>query len=165
MPSEGDILLLAKLGKAVGSSGNYTTETRLAQHCGGAVPSTLTKMSQFDAGTVASMILNPDAENEGTTTGTMNFTSPGSLFISRIAGRYNNFTWTKTGDLYNLLTIGSNQDYTATITIASGFPGLDQMTVSGKFNDDPEGGTAGFNDHVTGYNATKSDTFSYEDPS
>ena len=59
MPSEGDLLLLGKLGKAVGSSANYTTETKLAADGRGST-GTLTKMSQFDAGTVASMTLSPD---------------------------------------------------------------------------------------------------------
>ena len=162
MPDPGDMLLLAKLGKAVGSSANYTTLTKLAADGRGST-GTETKMSHFDAGTVASMTLNPDDGNSGTTTGTMNFTSPGSLFISRIAGRFNNFTWTESGDMYNLLTIHNNQDYTATITVASGFPGVDTITINGKFNDDPAGGSAGFNDHVTGYNATKSDNFNYGD--
>ena len=92
----------------------------------------------------------------------MNFTSPGSLFISRIAGRFNNFTWTKSSDEGDLLTIGTNQDYTATIAVEPG-GGIDSITINGKFNDDPEGGSAGFNDHVTGYNTTKSDNFEYGD--
>ena len=161
MPDPGDMLLLAKLGRAVGSSANYTTLTKLAADGRGST-GTLTKMSQFDAGTVASMTLNPDEGNSvTTTTGTMNFTSPGSLFISRIASRYQNFTWTKTGDMYNLLTIGGNQDYTATITISSGFPGLDTITITGKFHE--AGFSDGFNDHVTGYNTNKSDNFNYGD--
>ncbi len=161
MPSEGDLLLLGKLGKAVGSSANYTTETKLAADGRGST-GTETKMSHFDAGTVASMTLSPDDGNSGTTTGTMNFTSPGSLFISRIAGRFNNFTWTKSSDEGDLLTIGTNQDYTATIAVEPG-GGIDSITINGKFNDDPEGGSAGFNDHVTGYNTTKSDNFEYGD--
>ena len=160
MPDPGDMLLLAKLGRAVGSSANYTTLTKLAADGRGST-GTLTKMSHFDAGTVASMTLNPDDGNSGTTTGTMNFTSPGSLFISRIASRYQNFTWTESSDDYNLLTIGGSQDYTATITISSGFPGLDTITITGKFHE--AGFSDGFNDHVTGYNTNKSDNFNYGD--
>ena len=160
MPDPGDMLLLAKLGRAVGSSANYTTLTKLAADGRGST-GTLTKMSHFDAGTVASMTLNPDDGNSGTTTGTMNFTSPGSLFISRIAARFQNFTWTESGDTNNLLTIAVNQDYTATITISSGFPGLDTVTITGKFHE--AGFSDGFNDHVTGYNTNKSDNFEYGD--
>jgi len=160
MPTTGDVLLLAKLGRAVGSSNNYITETKLAADGRGST-GTETKMSHFDAGTVASMTLNPDDGNSGTTTGTMNFTSPGSLFISRIAARFQNFTWTESGDTNNLLTIAVNQDYTATITISSGFPGLDTVTITGKFHE--AGFSDGFNDHVTGYNTNKSDNFEYGD--
>ena len=161
MPSEGDILLLGKLGRAVEDRDNYTTLTKLAADGRGST-GTLTKMSQFDAGTVASMTLNPDEGNSvTTTTGTMNFTSPGSLFISRIAGRFQNFTWTESSDDFNLLTIGGSQDYTATITISSGFPGLDTVTITGKFHE--AGFSDGFNDHVTGYNTNKSDNFNYGD--
>ena len=160
MPTTGDVLLLAKLGRAVGSSANYTTLTKLAADGRGST-GTETKMSHFDAGTVASMTLNPDDGNSGTTTGTMNFTSPGSLFISRIAARFQNFTWTESTDDFNLLTIGGSQDYTATITISSGFPGLDTVTITGKFHE--AGFSDGFNDHVTGYNTNKSDNFNYGD--
>ena len=160
MPTTGDVLLLAKLGRAVGSSSNYTTLTKLAADGRGST-GTETKMSHFDAGTVASMTLSPDDGNSGTTTGTMNFTSPGSLFISRIAARFQNFTWTESSDDYNLLTITNNQDYTATIAIASGAEVLDSITISGKFHE--AGVSTGFNDHVTGYNTNKSDNFEYGD--
>ena len=164
MPSTGDKLLLAKLGRAVGHSSNYTTETRLALHGRGST-GTETKMSQFDAGAVGSMTLNPDQDNSGTTTGTIAFTSPGSLFTSRIAGLFANFTWSDTGDTYGVLNISSNQDYTATITITSGNPFADgdTMTITGKFHE--AGQSDGFNDHVTNYNTNRSDVFTYDDPS
>jgi len=160
MPSEGDILLLGKLGRAVEDRDNYTTLTKLAADGRGST-GTLTKMSQFDAGNVTAMTLNPNDGNSGTTTGTMTFLGNGSLFISRIASRYQNFTWTESSDDYNLLTIGGSQDYTATITISSGFPGLDTITITGKFHE--AGFSDGFNDHVTGYNTNKSDNFNYGD--
>lgn len=158
MPSTGDMLLLAKLGRAVGTSANYTTLTKLAADGRGST-GTETKMSQFDAGTVASMTLSPNSGNSGTTTGTIAFTSPGSLFLSRIGGRFANFTWSESSDIYNLLSINSNQDYTATITIASGVSKMDIIIIKGKFHED--GQSDGFNDHVTGYNTNKSDNFSY----
>ena len=159
MPTTGDVLLLGKLGLAVGANNDMTTLTKLALDGRGST-GTLTKMSQFDAGTVASMTLNPDEGNSvTTTTGTMNFTSPGSLFISRIASRYQNFTWTKTGDMYNLLTIGGNQDYTATITMPSGLPLVDEITIKGTFHEAIA--SNGFNDHVTGNGEEKSDNFLY----
>ena len=47
--------------------------------------------------------------------------------------------------------------------ISNEYSGIDSITINGKFNDDPEGGSAGFNDHVTGYNTNKSDNFEYGD--
>ena len=160
MPTTGDVLLLGKLGRAVGHSSNYTTETRLALHGRGST-GILTKMSQFDAGNVTAMTLSPNSGNSGTTTGTMTFLGNGSLFISRIGGRHENFTWTESSDDHNLLIIGSNGDYTSTITIEPGAPELDTITITGKFHE--AGFSDGFNDHVTGYNTNKSDNFNYGD--
>ena len=46
MPSAGDNLSLAKLGRAVGHSSDYTTQTSLAGNCGGA--NSQTAFSDFE---------------------------------------------------------------------------------------------------------------------
>ena len=162
MPSAGDNLSLGKLGRAALGESDYESETSL-NDCGRDSGTAETSMSDFDAGAVGTMTLNPDTANSGTTTGTINFTSPGSLFISRIAGRFANFTWSETNDSYNVISISSNQDYTATITITSGNPFADgdTMNVIGKYHD--AGQSDGFNDHVTNYNTNRSDIFTYDD--
>jgi len=164
MPNEGDVLLLGKLGRAVGANGDYTSLTLLAED-GRGVQGTLTKMSQFDASYLANMTLNPDQNNEGTFLATMNFSSGyGSLFLTRIADRKENFTWSETGDGFGLVYIDSaNEDYTATWNINSGYPGQDDITITGKFYED--GQSDGFNDHVTNYNTNLTDVFTYDDPS
>ena len=109
MPSAGDNLSLAKLGRAVGHSSDYTTQTSLAGNCGGA--NSQTSFSDFDAGTFSSVGLSPSSTAGGSVTATANFTSPGGKFLSRIGNRYQNFTWT-TADS-DLFALQSNQDYTA----------------------------------------------------
>ena len=47
MPNTGDVLLLGKLGRAVGANGNYTSLTLLGED-GFGVQGTLVKMSQLD---------------------------------------------------------------------------------------------------------------------
>ena len=83
MPSAGDNLSLGKLGRAVGHSSDYTTQTSLAGNCGGG--SSQTKMSEFDGGTFSSVSLSPSETSGGTVTATANFLSPGSKFLSRMA--------------------------------------------------------------------------------
>ncbi len=56
----------------------------------------------------------------------------------------------------------ANEDYTATWNINSGYPGMDEITITGKFYED--GQSDGFNDHVTNYNTNLTDNFHYGDP-
>tara|TARA_B100002019_G_scaffold147442_1_gene126929 strand:+ start:3605 stop:4087 length:483 start_codon:yes stop_codon:yes gene_type:complete len=160
MPSAGDNLSLGKLGRAVGHSSDYTTQTSLAGNCGGA--NSQTAFSDFDGGTFSSVGLSPSTTAGGSVTATANFTSPGGKFLSRIGNRYQNFTWSEDSDTYNVVSINSNQDYTATISVASGPPILDTITIRCTFKEG--GATDGFNDHITGYNTVKTATLTY-DPS
>ena len=163
MPSTGDVLLLAKLCRAVGSSGNYTTLTKLAADGRGST-GTETKMSDFDASTLSNMTINPDQANSGTFLATMNFSSYGSLFLTRIADRDENFTWSETSDLYNQVYIDSGtEDYTATWNIYANDPETGETTnIRGKYHDD--GQSDGFNDHVTNYSQNLTDVFTYNSP-
>ena len=160
MPSAGDNLSLGKLGRAVGHSSDYTTQTSLAANCGGS--SSQTKLSEFDGGTFSSVSLSPSTTAGGSVTATANFTSPGSKFLSRIGNRYQNFTWSDSSDTYSVVSINSNQDYTAIISVASGPPFLDTISIRCTFKEG--GATDGFNDHITGYNTLKTATLTY-DPS
>ena len=161
MPNEGDILLLAKLGRAVGANGNYTSQTLLGED-GYGVQGTLVKMSQFDASTLSNMTLNPDQERSGTFLGTMNFSGYGSLFLTRIADVTDNFTWSETSDSFNQVYQTETSDYTATWNINAGDPNTGEtINIRGKFHED--GQSDGFNDHVTNYNTNLTDVFTYDD--
>jgi hypothetical protein len=159
MPTTGDNLLLAKLGRAVGSSSDHTTLTKLAADGRGST-GTETKMSHFDADVISSVTSN-NPSGIGSRTATMNFSSQGSLFLSRIANRYQNFTWSEYSDDYSVLSISSNQDYTAAYTVVSGPPLSDTIQVRGKFHE--AGVSDGFNDHVSNYNTNVSVTHEYGD--
>tara|TARA_R110002051_G_C8702609_1_gene494587 strand:- start:780 stop:1265 length:486 start_codon:yes stop_codon:yes gene_type:complete len=160
MPTTGDVLLLGKLGRAVGVNSDYTTETKLAEDCGGATPTAETKMSQFDVD-VISNVTSDNPTGVGARTATMNFSGQGSLFLSRIANRYQNFTWTEDSDTYLVLSISSNQDYTAAYTVSSGPPLSDTIQVRGKFHE--AGQSDGFNDHISNYNTNVSVTHEYDE--
>ena len=158
MPSAGDNLSLGKLGRAVGHSSDYTTQTSLAGDCGGA--NSQTSFSDFDAGTYNNMTTSKTNVYGETIVGTANFGSPGSKFLSRIANRHQNFVWAESNDTYGLVTISANQDYTATITIAAGPTLTDNITISCTFKEG--GATDGFNDHITGYNTAKNRVITYD---
>ena len=90
----------------------------------------------------------------------MSFEAAGSKF-TQISSRYQNFTWSVTptfnsnGNTAGFLSIASNQDLTAVITVGSINPqgagsqttllGAQSHTLNGKFHD-------GYNDHATRYN-------------
>ena len=163
MPSAGDNLSLAKLGRAVGHSSNYTTQTALAANGRGVGAET--KMSQFDASTLSNMTINPDQANSGTFLATMNFSSYGSLFLTRIADRDENFTWSESSDAFNQIYPDSGtEDYTALWNINAGSPRTGEtITITGKFHEDEQ--SDGFNDHVTNYNTNLTDVFTYDEAS
>ena len=164
MPSEGDILLLAKLGRAVGVNSNHTTLTRLDLHGRGSI-GTETKLSQFDASTLSSMTINPDqaTAQQGSFIGTMNFSSYGDLFLTRIADVADNFTWSETSDNFNQVYIDDGSpDITATWGINEDPHTGETINIRGKFHED--GQSDGFNDHVTNYNTNLTDVFTYNNP-
>ena len=150
MPSAGDNLSLGKLGRAVGTNGDYTSTMQLAADGRGSDAET--KLSQFYISAVGAVTVPDATPNESTSaTATLAFTNAGSLFLSRIANRTQNFVWDEiTGHAYFTLT--ENSDYTAPISyLAVGSNQLIGFTV--KYRDD--GQSDGFNDQATDYNTAK----------
>jgi|TARA_Y100000296_G_scaffold16066_1_gene18810 hypothetical protein len=154
MPSTGDVLLLAKLGRAVGSSVNYTTLTKLAADGRGST-GTETKMSHFYISAVSTMTVPDTTPNSNTSsTATVYFSNAGSLFLSRIANRTQNFTWDETVG-HDHFTLTEASDYTAPISYATTFVPR-SIAFTAKFY---EGGQSnGFNDHATNYNTVITET-------
>ena len=103
MPSSGDTLSLGKLGYAVGSHSvtSGASQTALAADGRGST-GTETKLSHFYIAGVTSMtVVNPADEivqPAESWISAVNFTSPGSLFASRIGDRIRNFSWTETSN-------------------------------------------------------------------
>lgn len=149
----GQNLSLGKLKRAVDGTDSYTTaNTSLAaQNSAG----TQTSMSSFSIDSVDSVTGFTYLWEQTSEDYTVNFSGAGSLFLSKIANRTENFTWSKTGNLG--VTFGS-ADYIATVTAPSvanlGGAGAGSFNQSGsiqvKFNED--GQSDGFNDHATNYN-------------
>lgn len=98
---------------------------------------------------------------------TLAFGGGGSSFLSKIANRYQNLTWsvsptyTVSGATSGFISIAANQDYTGVITVGSMNPqgesaqntinGAVAHTLSATFAD-------GFNDHATNYNVARTKT-------
>ena len=149
----GQNLSLGKLKRAVDGTDSYTTaNTSLASQN---ASSTETSMSSFSIDSVDSVtgftyLWESTAEDY-----TVNFSEAGELFLSKVANRTENFTWTKTGNLG--ITFGG-ADYVAEVTapsitntagaIAGSFNQSGSIQV--KFHED--GQSDGFNDHATNYN-------------
>ena len=159
MPDEGDILLLGKLGRAVGANSDYTSFTRLAED--GLGGGSLTKMSDFDAGDVGPLSLSPTSIDTSPISGvaTLNFPAAGPLFAPRIANRVPNFNWSKPADAFNNMSLNTTSDRTAPYTVALAQPNPSTITVGCTFRE--AGQADGFNDHVTGYNLQKTADFNY----
>ena len=150
MPSAGDNLSLGKLGRAVGTNGDYTSTMQLAADGRGSDAET--KLSQFYISALGAVTVPDETPNESTSaTATLAFTNAGSLFLSRIANRTQNFVWDEiTGHAYFTLT--ENSDYTAPIA----FGPVDRDEIIGwsvKYRDDGE--SDGFNDQATNYNTIR----------
>ena len=150
MPSAGDNLSLGKLGRAVGTNGDYTSTMRLAADGRGS--GAQTKLSQFyiSAVTTPGVPDNTPDENTNTIT-TATFSNAGSLFLSRIGNRTQNFVWDETA-APGYFTLTENSDYTAPIA----FGAVDRDEIIGwsvKYRDDGE--SDGFNDQATDYNTAK----------
>ena len=149
MPSAGDNLSLGKLGRAVGTydDDNYTTTTQLAADGRGSDAET--KLSQFYISAVGAVTVPDSTPNESTSaTATLAFTNAGSLFLTRIANRTQNFLWDETGG-HGSFILTENSDYTAPITFGAVTSDTTvEWTV--KYRDDEQ--SNGFNDQATSYN-------------
>ena len=147
MPSAGDHLSLGKLGRAVGTNGDYTSTMRLAADGRGSGAET--KLSQFYISAVGAVTVPDATPNENTSaTATLAFTNAGSLFLSRIGNRTQNFVWAENVNAGSfVLTISS--DYTAPIDF-SGVTSNKAISWTVKYRDDGQSG--GFNDQATSYN-------------
>lgn len=157
MPSSGETLSLNNLAGALGETQNSSVSLNSLNSSAG----TQVSLSDYYISAVDNDIdgytYAVEATNE---TYTMTFQNEGSKFGS-IKGRGANFTWAvspafnSAGDTSGFLSIASNQDYTAVITVGSMNPqgassqtslmGTVSHTLSGTFAD-------GFNDHATRYN-------------
>lgn len=112
MPSQGDNLSLAKLGRAtaVGNS-DYTSQTSL-NSAGRDSGTGETKLSEFYISAVDNSITgNTYVDEQTNEIYTLTFASAGGKFASRIGARHQNFTWTTSDS--GLFAIQSNQDVSA----------------------------------------------------
>ena len=153
----GQNLSLGKLKRAVDGTDSYTTaNTSLAAQNSAA---TQTSMSSFSIDSVDSVTGFTYLWEQTSEDYTVNFSGAGELFLSKIANRTENFTWTKDGNLG--VTFGG-ADYVASVTAPSitntGGAVAGTFNQSGsiivKYNDD--GQSDGFNDHATRYNTNVS---------
>ena len=149
MPSAGDHLSLGKLGRAVGTNGDYTSTMRLAADGRGSGAET--KLSEFYISALGAVTVPDETPNESTSaTATLAFTNAGSLFLTKIANRTQNFVWDEiTGHAYFTLT--ENSDYTAPIDFGAVTSNNTTIEWTVKYRDD--GQSDGFNDQATDYNA------------
>mgnify|MGYP001285596348 FL=1 len=153
-------LSLGKLKRAVDGTDSYTTaNTSLGAQNDG---SSQTKMSDFSISEVSSVSGFAYLWEQTSETYTLNFSSAGSLFLSKIASRTANITWSTNNGLVSV-----SGDYTGTATAGAisnantgtgddsdFFPAGTNNTsvnINGKYNDD--GQSDGFNDHAVNYNA------------
>ncbi len=112
MPSQGDNLSLAKLGRAtaVGNS-DYTSQTSL-NSAGRDSGTGETKLSEFYISAVDNSVTgNTYVDEQTNEIYTLTFASAGGKFASRIGARHQNFTWTTSNS--DLFAIQSNQDVSA----------------------------------------------------
>jgi hypothetical protein len=155
--SSGDTLSLNGLAGARG----ITQSSNVSLNAINGSAGTIVKIDDYGIDSVNSTLggftYAVEATNE---TYEMSFTGAGSKF-TQISSRYQNFTWSvspafnSSGNTAGFLSIASNQDLTAVITVGSINPqgassqttllGAQSHTLNGKFND-------GFNDHATRYN-------------
>ena len=111
-----------------------------------------TKLSQFYISAVGDVTVPDETPNESTSaTATLAFTNAGSLFLTKIANRTQNFVWDEiTGHASFILT--ENSDYTAPIAFGA-VSGQTTIEWTVKYRDD--GQSDGFNDQATDYNTAK----------
>ena len=165
-------LSLGKLRRAVDGNDSYTAESKLGEDAGGTTSADSdVGMSNFSISAVSATLSGSKHQDEGTAeTVTMEFSDAGSRFISRIAGRSENFTWAKNNAVGSGTYTLESGDYTATGT-AGAISSVDTANIEGdgvrgtfhaahtgdwrvgisaSFHED--GQSDGYNDHATRYN-------------
>jgi len=163
--TSGETLSLNNLAGATGNTQN--SNVSLGSIKGSPSAGDDITLSSFGIDGVGSLTGYTYAVEATSETYTLGFTNAGSNFISKIASRYQNFTWAvsptfnSAGDTAGYLSIGSNQDYTGVITVGAMNPqgagsqtsllGAQSHTLSVTFND-------GFNDHADNFNTPRPKT-------
>ena len=153
----GQNLSLGKLKRAVDGTDSYTT----ANTSLGTLTSNdaNTKMSEFSIDAVSGLTGYTYLWEQTSEDYTVTFTNAGARFLTKIANRTENFTWTFDGNLD--VTIGS-ADYVASVTAGS-ITNIDGA-IAGTYNQSgsiyvkfhEDGQADGFNDHATNYNTNVS---------
>lgn len=163
--SAGETLSLNNLAGATGDTQN--SDVSLGSIKGSPSAGDNISLSSFGIDGVGSLSGFTYAVEDTSETYTLGFTVAGSNFTSKIASRHQNLTWSVT-PAYNsalntagYLSIGSNSDYTAVISVGGMNPqgagsqtslsGVQSHTLSATFND-------GFNDHADNYNTARTKT-------
>ena len=152
-------LSLGKLRRAIDGNASYTSSMSMSAAKGA---SSEVSMSDFSISSVDDVTGFAYLWESTAETYTMNFSNAGALFLSKIASRGANFTWT---DNSSILSPDSNSDYTALYTAgaisnANTGTGDDSdwypagtnnaaVAVTGSFHED--GQDNGFNDHADNY--------------
>ena len=165
-------LSLGKLKRATDGTDSYTTADTSLGTQNPTSATAETKLSDFSIDSVDSTSGYAYLWEQTSETYTLNFSGAGSLFLSRIASRAENFDWVS-----NQALVSISGDYTATATAgaisnANTGTGDDSdffpagtnntsVTLRGRYNDD--GQSDGFNDHATGYNSYKNKSITVVD--
>ena len=163
--TSGETLSLNNLAGATGNTQN--SNVSLGSIKGSPSAGDNITLSSFGIDGVGSLTGYTYAVEATSETYTLGFDGAGSNFTSKIASRYQNFTWAvsptfnSAGDTAGYLSIGSNQDYTGVITVGAMNPqgagsqtsllGAQSHTLSVTFAD-------GFNDHADNYNIARPKT-------
>ena len=152
------VLSLGKLRRAVDGNNSYTAAVSMSQMSGSGTATAPVKMSDFSISSVDAItgfVYLFEATSEDYELG---FSNAGSLFLSRIGSRTENFSWSKNG---NLGVSFGGADYLASVTapsitntdgaIAGTFNQSGSIIV--KFHED--GQSDGYNDHASNYNTNR----------
>jgi len=160
-------LSLGKLRRAIDGNDAYDSAMSMSKASGSYLTSPApVMMSDFSISAVSSVTGYAYLWESTSETYTMNFANAGSLFLSRIGNRGENFTWT---DNSAILAPAGSSDYTSVYTagaISNANTGTNNDSdwypagtnnasaiVSGVFHED--GQSDGYNDHSTNYNTAQ----------
>jgi hypothetical protein len=123
-------LSLGKLGKATGVNSDYTSETLMSDGAGNSTADQNHSIGNFYIGAVDSTLTGYAYVDEQTNeTYEVTFTDNNSLFASRIAARYQNFTWTTSNS--SLFNLPASQ-YRGVTTLMTGSAIADTTTYQSK---------------------------------